>query len=91
MEHRGLARNRIVPLDCDGVAPEAGSEITAGGKIIGTVGSAAGGRALALLRLDRVADALAAGAPLTAGAHGLRLVKPDWVRFKWPGEGKTAP
>ena len=91
MEHRGLARNRIVPLDCDGTAPAAGSEVTAGGKVIGTVGSAAGGRALALLRLDRVADALAAGTPLTAGAHGLRLVKPDWVRFKWPGEGKTAP
>jgi folate-binding protein YgfZ len=91
MEHRGLARNRIVPLDCDGVAPEAGSEVIAGGKVIGTVGSAAGGRALALLRLDRVADALAAGTPLTAGAHGLRLVKPDWVRFKWPGEGKTVP
>ena len=91
MEHRGLARNRIVPLDCHGVALEAGSEVTAGGKVMGTVGSAAGGRALALLRLDRVADALAAGTPLTAGAHGLRLVKPDWVRFKWPGEGKTAP
>ena len=91
MEHRGLARSRIVPLDCDGVAPEAGSEVTAGGKVVGTVGSAAGGRALALLRLDRVADALAAGTPLTAGARGLRLVKPDWVRFKWPGEGKTAP
>jgi tRNA-modifying protein YgfZ len=91
MEHRGLARSRIVPLDCDGAAPEAGSEVTAGGKVIGTVGSAAGGRALALLRLDRVADALAAGTPLTSGAHGLRLVKPDWVRFKWPGEGKKAP
>ncbi len=90
MEHRGLARNRIVPLDCDGVAPATGSEVTAGGKVIGTVGSAAGGRALALLRLDRVADALAAGTPLTAGVQGLRLVKPDWVRFKWPGEGKTA-
>ncbi len=91
MEHRGLARNRIVPLDCDGVAPEAGTEVIAGGKVIGTVGSAAGGRALALLRLDRVADALAAGTPLTAGARGLRLVKPDWVRFKWPGEAKAAP
>jgi folate-binding protein YgfZ len=90
MEHRGLARSRIVPLDCAGAAPEAGSEVTAGGKVIGTVGSAAGGRALALLRLDRVADALAAGTPLTSGVHGLRLVKPDWVRFKWPGEGKTA-
>jgi tRNA-modifying protein YgfZ len=91
MEHRGLARNRIVPLDCDGAAPEAGSEVIAGGKVIGTVGSVAGGRALALLRLDRVADALAAGTPLTAGAGGLRLVKPDWVRFRWPGEGKKVP
>jgi folate-binding protein YgfZ len=90
MQHRGLARNRIVPLAYDGVAPEAGSNVTAGDKSVGTIGSSADSRALALLRLDRVADALAAGIPLTAGGHSVRLVKPDWVRFAWPGEAKPA-
>ena len=40
----------------------------AGEKEVGTLGSAAKGRGLALLRLDRVADALAAGTPLVLAA-----------------------
>ena len=53
------------------------------------MGSTAEGRGLALLRLDRVADALAAGTPLTAGGIAIRVVKPDWAKFIWPGEAKT--
>jgi hypothetical protein len=34
-----------------------------------------------MLRLDRVADALAAGEHLTAGGVELRAVKPKWARF----------
>jgi folate-binding protein YgfZ len=90
MEHRGSARTRVVPLAYEGFAPDAGAGVTATGKPIGTFGSSAGGRALALLRLDRVADALAADAPLIAGAATLRLVKPDWARFPWPGDAKAA-
>ena len=90
MEHRGLARNRIVPLVYEGVAPETGSQVTAGDKPVGTFGSSADSRALALLRLDRVADALAAGTPLTAGGRIVRLTKPGWARFAWPGEAKPA-
>jgi tRNA-modifying protein YgfZ len=41
-----------------------------------------------LLRLDRAADALAAGHDLVAGAVTLRLVKPAWARFPFPGEVK---
>ena len=41
--------------------------VMAGDKQVGTLGSTAKGRGLALLRLDRVADALAAGTPLIAG------------------------
>jgi hypothetical protein len=48
------------------------------------------GRGLAMLRLDRVADALAAGTPLMSGGMPLRPVKPAWARFDWPGEAKTA-
>ena len=86
MEHRGNARSRIVPVAYDGFPPDAGAAVTAGGKPVGTFGSSAAGRALALLRLDRAEDALAAGQALTAGAVTLRLVKPDWMRFKFPGE-----
>jgi folate-binding protein YgfZ len=86
VEHRASARSRVVPVAYDGHAPEAGTAVLAGGKQVGTIGSTAKGRGLALLRLDRVADALAAGVPLEAGGIAIRLVKPDWARFAWPGE-----
>lgn len=90
MEHRGTARTRIVPVAYEGFAPEAGTAVTAGEKPLGTLGTTTEGRGIALLRLDRVADALAAGTRLTAGTTELRLVKPDWARFAWPGEVKAA-
>jgi tRNA-modifying protein YgfZ len=89
MEHRGNVRTRIVPVAYDGFAPDAGAAVTAGEKPIGTFGSSAGGRALAMLRLDRAEDALKAGHPLVAGAVTLRLVKLGWLRFAVPGERKV--
>lgn len=86
VEHRASARNRIVPVTFDGGAPEAGAPVTAGGKQVGNMGSAAAGRGLATLRLDRVADALAANQPLTAGGVTITPMKPGWARFAFPGE-----
>ena len=86
VEHRASARNRVVPVAYDGGAPSQGLAVTAGDKPAGMMGSAANGRGLALLRLDRVADAQADGKPLEAGGIALRAVKPDWATFAWPGE-----
>jgi folate-binding Fe-S cluster repair protein YgfZ len=60
----------------DGPAPEPGTPITAGEKGVGTMGSAAGETGIALIRIDRVADAIAAGQALTAGGVGLRIADP---------------
>lgn len=90
VEHRNSARRRVVPIAYDGPAPEAGLPVSAGEKEVGTLGSTANGRGLALMRLDRVADALAAGTPLICGGTPIELVKPDWARFDWPGESKAA-
>ncbi|MGA3307909.1 MAG: folate-binding protein [Xanthobacteraceae bacterium] len=90
MEHRGLARTRAVPVRYDGAAPAAGVAVLAGERQIGTMGSTADGRGLALLRLDRVADALSRGEPLLAGGTPIHLVKPDWAQFAFPGESKAA-
>jgi hypothetical protein len=90
VEHRASARSRVVPVVYDDFAPSAGLPVTAGEKEIGHLGSAAQGRALALLRLDRVADALAAGTPLMCGGIALRVVKPAWARFQFPGEAAPA-
>ena len=90
VEHRSNARSRVVPIVYDEASPMAGLPVTAGEKTIGTMGSAIGGRGLALLRLDRIADALADGTPLMAGNIALRAVKPDWAKFAWPGETTAA-
>jgi len=90
MEHRGTARNRVVPVAFEAFGPDAGVPVTAGEKPVGTMGSSVSGRGLAMLRLDRVADAQAAGTPLTAGGIALRAEKPAWARFAWPGESKAA-
>jgi tRNA-modifying protein YgfZ len=90
MQHRGTARTRTVPVAYEGPAPAAGAAVTAGDRQVGTMGSAAAGRGLALLRLDRVADALSQGETLRAGGTPLRLIKPDWLQFALPGETKAA-
>jgi tRNA-modifying protein YgfZ len=85
MEHRGRIRTRVVPVSYAGSAPTVGAPVRAGGKAVGTMGSAAAGRGLALLRLDRVEEALAASLTLEAGGTSLNVLKPSWARFAVPG------
>ena len=86
MEHRGTARKRIVPVSGDDPLPATGAEIMAGGVPIGTLGSVNGKDGLALLRLDRVGEAMAAGKPLTADGVPIRLRRPAFARFDIPVE-----
>ncbi len=90
VEHRNSARSRLVPIAYDEFAPDDGLPVMAGDKQVGTLGSTAKGHGLALLRLDRVADALANGTPLSCGGIAIRVVKPDWARFPFPGEAQPA-
>lgn len=89
MQYRGTARTRVVPVvAADGdVLAEGGLPVLAGDKVVGTMGSSVEGRGLALLRLDKVADALAEGLTLTAGGIALKPVKPAWATFAFPGDG----
>jgi len=82
MEHRGTARSRILPVTLDGEAPPKGTEIRAGEKQVGTLLSSSGNVALALLRLDRLAEA---GEPLRAGGVTFTVRKPQWARYDVPG------
>jgi folate-binding Fe-S cluster repair protein YgfZ len=81
MQHRGTARTRSVKVLLEGSAPEAGVGIMAGDKSVGTMGSSAKGKGIALVRIDRVADALDAGQPLAAGGLALKLAEPEIVRI----------
>jgi folate-binding protein YgfZ len=90
VEHRGTARKRVVPVTFPDFGPEAGVPVKMGDMEVGTMGSSAGGRGLALLRLDRIGEALAAGTPLMSGGIALTPVKPPWALFPWPGDAKAA-
>ncbi len=90
VEHRSTARSRVVPVAYDGGAPMEGATVMVGDKQIGFMGSSADGHGLALLRLDRVGDALDSATPIVAAGVPITLKKPDWATFAWPGEDKAS-
>ena len=86
MQHRGTARTRIVPAVYEGgFAAETGVEVMAGDKALGKTGTGAEGRGLLMIRLDRAEDALKSGETIRAGGIPVRLEKPSWIRFAFPG------
>lgn len=91
MEHRASGgRTRIVPVRYDdGFAPVEGSTVMAGERAIGTTGSQAHGHGMMTLRLDKYEDAVKAGETITAGGIGFSLIKPQWARFRFPGEAES--
>ncbi|MGA8170207.1 MAG: folate-binding protein [Methylocystis sp.] len=70
-KHRNLARKRVTPYQVAGEAPAPGTKVMAGEIELGVAGSHSGDRGLALIRLDRLADARAAGTAPTAGGATL--------------------
>ena len=81
MENRATARKRIVPVVAHETLPASGTEIRAGDVAIGTLGSSAGERGLALLRLDRAAEFNAKGVPITVANLPLNIELPSWATF----------
>jgi hypothetical protein len=76
MHHRGTARTRTVRVAFDGAAPLSGSEMFADDKSIGHLGSITEGQGLALVRIDKLAEAVDAGERLHSGDIALRLLDP---------------
>ncbi|PZQ84787.1 MAG: folate-binding protein [Ancylobacter novellus] len=90
MQHRGMARTRIIPFAVCGRPPAEGTPILAGGKTIGRLGSGMDGRALGLVRLDRLEEARAGGHVVEAEGAALVPEKPGWMSFAVPGTGEVA-
>jgi tRNA-modifying protein YgfZ len=84
MQHRATARRRPVAVSAETQLPEPGTHIEAGGKAVGSLGSSAGTRGVAIVRLDRVRDAIDAGLPITAGVLPVTISLPDWAPYGWP-------
>ena len=75
MKRRGGVRSRMLPIAFDGPAPAFGAEVLAGTLRAGEVLTGRNGRAMALLRLDRIADAA-----LTVEGRTVRVETPDWAQ-----------
>lgn len=74
MKRRGTIKNRMAPIVFDGPPPPFGAEVLAGDLRAGEVLSGRDGRAIALLRLDRID-----GADLTVEGRPVRVERPDWL------------
>jgi folate-binding protein YgfZ len=83
MQYRGTTRKRVVPVEGDATLNR-GEEVRAGDLPVGRIGSVDGRIGLALLHLDRAADAVAKGTPLTAGDTTIMLHKPQFAQFDVP-------
>jgi folate-binding protein YgfZ len=73
MKRRGQVKSRMLPIVFEGAAPAAGSEILAGTLRAGEVLSGIDRRAMALVRLDRIA-----GAELSVDGRPVRVERPAW-------------
>ena len=95
MQHRGTARRRIVLVQADGHL-SAGATILAGDRLIGTVMSAIpglagdGGDGMALVRIDRLAQAMAADNILSVDGVPVDVTIPAWAGYSLPEVAATA-
>lgn len=92
MQHRGTARRRVVIVSAQSDLPASGTEISAGGKPLGTLGSTAGAKGLAVVRIDRAGEAIADGTPIVAQGVAVTLALPAWTGLSFPAsaDGATA-
>jgi folate-binding protein YgfZ len=74
MKRRGAIKSRMLPISFEGTAPAPGAEILAGTLRAGEVLSGGGGRAMALVRLDRIE-----GMALTVEGRTCEVERPDWM------------
>lgn len=81
MQNRRTARKRVVPVAGERALPATGAAVTAGSVEIGRLGSVAGNRGLALIRLDRAAEFAERGEGLLAGDVPVRITLPSWANF----------
>ncbi len=87
MRHRGTARRRIVTVRGDSRLPAAGTEIMAGDRPLGRLGSSFEEQGIAVVRLDRLQKALDAGEKAEAGGVALEVMLPDWATYTMPDPG----
>lgn len=77
MKHRGTARRR--PVIVTGVDAPAGTPVIANGRDAGAIGQVVDGKAVAILRLDRITDPSAS----TVDGKPVELSLPAWATYQF--------
>ena len=83
MHHRNTARRRVMIAEGE-TALESGAQVFAGSKPAGVIGTVSGTLGLALVRLDRIRDALDTGEPVKAADIPVVIRFPEGVTVTWP-------
>jgi len=78
MKHRATARRRFVKAEIGADLPP-GTPLESQGREVGVLATGQNGLALALVRLDRLSEALANHAPIVAKGQAVTLQKPEWL------------
>lgn len=81
MQHKTVVRKRVVRISADSPLAS-GAEIKVGDAVIGTIGSVAGQSGLAMVRLDRVMEAIDKGQPISAGGFPLTVEAEAIARYR---------
>lgn len=89
MQHKTVVRKRIARLTAAGPLTS-GAVITVGEAAIGAIGSVAGNQALAMVRLDRVIEAIEKGQQVTAGGQPVMVDPGDLQLFRDETARKSA-
>lgn len=90
MKHRGTARRRVALVSAESALPASGTDIVAGGKAMGTLGTVSGNKGLAIIRIDRAADAMASGSAITVGGVPVSVALPEWTGLSFPSADPAA-
>ena len=84
MQHRGTARRRPVIVSGLPAGAAPGAPVVAGGREAGTIGMVVNGKAIAILRLDRIENP----ADASVDGEGVVLTLPSWATYAF---GESAP
>ncbi|HEV7718514.1 MAG TPA: folate-binding protein [Arsenicitalea sp.] len=82
MQHRGTARRR--PVLVSGIDAEASGPVMLGAREVGALGAVLDGQSVAVLRIDRIADATA----VTVADKPVTLALPSWASYSF---GESVP
>lgn len=90
MQHKAVVRRRVVRVTGNAPLPAGQPNLLAGSVAVGRLGSVDGLIGLALSRLDRVAEALEKGTPLTAEGIAISVNQADLDAYLRAAAGKAS-